>query len=157
MYFQLFCFYVFNFIAYSILLQSSIECFAYLNLYEHFNARIFKFAPKKTPHCDFSLADQPLLFNLFFDGCSSFANIFDKYLFVKMLQKIFGIWSQAMVALNCSTSSMNASSWGRRMTQITKTQVFSQIVDQKEHKNNWYKFGGSTSRFQYHPTSTPSA
>ena len=34
------------------------------------------------------------------------------------------------------------------MTQITKTQVFSQIVDQKEHKNNWYKFGGSTSRFQ---------
>ena len=38
------------------------------------------------------------------------------------------------------------------MTQITKTQVFSQIVDQKEHKNNWYKFGGSTSRFQYHPT-----
>ena len=38
------------------------------------------------------------------------------------------------------------------MTQITKTQVFSQIVDQKEHKNNWYKFGGSTSRFQHHPT-----
>ena len=37
------------------------------------------------------------------------------------------------------------------MTQITKSQVFSQIVDQKEHKNNWYKFGGSTSRFQYHP------
>ena len=38
------------------------------------------------------------------------------------------------------------------MTQITKTQVFSQIVDQKEHKNNWYKFWGKTSRFQYHPT-----
>ena len=37
------------------------------------------------------------------------------------------------------------------MTQITKTQVFSQIVDQKEHKNNWYKFGGSTSRFQHLP------
>ena len=38
------------------------------------------------------------------------------------------------------------------MIQITKSQVFSQIVDQKEHKNNWYKFGGSTSRFQYLPT-----
>ena len=37
------------------------------------------------------------------------------------------------------------------MTQITKTQVFSQIVDQNEHKNNWYKFGGSTSRFQHLP------
>ena len=47
MYFQLFFFYVFNCIAYSILLQSSVECFAYLNLYEHFNACIFKFAPKK--------------------------------------------------------------------------------------------------------------
>ena len=37
------------------------------------------------------------------------------------------------------------------MTQITKTQVFSQIVDQKEQKNNWYRFGGSTSRFQHLP------
>ena len=37
------------------------------------------------------------------------------------------------------------------MTQITKTQVFSQIVDQKEHKNNWYNFGGVRFAFSEPP------
>ena len=38
------------------------------------------------------------------------------------------------------------------MVQIPKTQVFSEIIGQKEHKYRWYKILGSSWRFQGHPT-----